>query len=107
MARIVVIAPELLLGTRVSETLTAAGHEVALAPTIAEASLDGTELVVADLEHSEPEALVALGVPLLGFYPHTDAELRQQAESAGVDLVVPRSKLVREMPELVQNLLAG
>jgi hypothetical protein len=107
VARIVVIAPELLLGTRVSETLTAAGHEVALAPTIPEASLEGAELVVADLEHSEPEAFVGLSVPVLGFYPHTDAELRQRAEAAGVDLVVPRSKLVREMPELVQNLLAG
>jgi hypothetical protein len=107
VARIVVIAPELLLGTRVSETLTAAGHEVALAPTIPEASLEGAELLVADLEHSEPAALVGLGVPVLGFYPHTDAELRQRAEAAGVDLVVPRSKLVREMPELVERLLAG
>jgi hypothetical protein len=107
VSRIVVIAPELLLGTRVSETLTAAGHEVALASTIPEASLDGAELLVADLDHSEPAALVALGVPVLGFYPHTDAELRQRAEAAGVDLVVPRSKLVREMPELVDGLLAG
>jgi len=107
VSRIVVIAPELLLGTRVSETLSAAGHDVALVPTIADASLDGAELLVADLEHSEPAALVALGIPVLGFYPHTDAELRQRAEAAGVDLVVPRSKLVREMPELVERLLAG
>jgi hypothetical protein len=107
VARIVVIAPELLLGTRVSETLTAAGHEVELAPTIPEASLEGAELLVADLERSEPAALVGLGVPVLGFYPHTDAELRQRAEAAGVELVVPRSKLVREMPELVERLLAG
>jgi hypothetical protein len=105
VSRIVVIAPELLLGTRVSETLSAAGHEVALAPTIPDASLDGAELLIADLEHSELEALVGLGVPVLGFYPHTDAELRQKAEEAGVDLVVPRSRLVREMPELVERLL--
>ena len=99
------IAPELLLGTRVSETLTAAGHEVALAPTIPEAPLDGAELLIADLEHSEPDALVALGLPVLGFYPHTDAELRQRAEATGVNLVVPRSRLVREMPQLVERLL--
>jgi hypothetical protein len=106
VARIVVIAPELLLGTRVKETLTAAGHEVTLAPTIPQVPLDGAELLIADLEQSEPEALVGLGVPVLGFYPHTDAELRQRAEAAGVDLVVPRSKLVREMPQLVERLLA-
>jgi hypothetical protein len=107
VARIVVIAPELLLGTRVSETLTAAGHEVALAPTIPEASLDGAELLIADLEHSEPDDLVGLGLPVLGFYPHTDAELRKRAEAAGVDLVVPRSRLAREMPELVERLLGN
>ena len=50
---------------------------------------------------------MGLGLPVLGFYPHPDAELRQQAETAGVDLVVPRSRLVREMPDLVERLLAG
>ena len=40
--------------------------------------------------------MVGLGVPVLGFYPHTDAELRRVAEAAGVDLVVPRSRLARD-----------
>jgi hypothetical protein len=106
VARIVVIAPELLLGTKVQETLTAAGHEVTLSPSAGEAALDDAELLVADLERENPEAVVGLGMPVLGFYPHTDAELRQNAEAVGVDLVVPRSKLVREMPELVERLLA-
>jgi hypothetical protein len=44
---------------------------------------------------------------VLGFYPHTDAELRKRAEAAGVDLVVPRSRLAREMPELIQRLLGN
>jgi hypothetical protein len=107
VARIVVIAPELLLGTRVKETLSAVGHEVTLSPSISGAPLEEAELLIADLEHCKPEAVVAVGVPVLGFYPHTDAELRQAAEAAGVDLVVPRSRLVREMPELVQQLLAS
>ena len=107
MARIVAIAPDLLLGSRISETLTAAGHDVSLSPSISEAPLDAAELLIADLEHENPEALVGLGVPVLGFYPHTDAELRQLAEAAGVDLVVPRSRLAREMPQLVDGLLAG
>jgi hypothetical protein len=107
VARIVAIAPDLLLGSRISETLTAAGHDVSLSPSISEAPLDAAELLIADLEHENPEALVGLGVPVLGFYPHTDAELRQLAEAAGVDLVVPRSRLAREMPQLVDGLLAG
>ena len=99
------IAPELLLGSKVEATLSAAGHEVTLSPSVSEAPLDEAELLVADLERENPEAVVGLGIPVLGFYPHTDAELRKTAEAAGVDLVVPRSKLVREMPELVERLV--
>jgi hypothetical protein len=107
VALIVAIAPDLLLGSRIEETLSAAGHEVTLSPSASEAPLDDAELLIADLERENPEAVVGLGVPVLGFYPHTDAELRQAAEAAGVDLVVPRSRLAREMPELVERLLGG
>jgi len=107
MARIAAIATDLLLGSRISETLTAAGHDVTLSGSLPEAPLEDAELLIADLERESPEALVGLGKPVLGFYPHTDAELRELADAAGVDLVVPRSRLVREMPQLVARLLAG
>jgi hypothetical protein len=107
VARIVVIAPELLLGTRIEETLLAAGHEVTLSPSAGEAPLDSAQLLVVDVEREPPGAVVGLGVPVLGFYPHTDVEVRQTAEAAGVDLVVPRSRLVREMTQLVDRLLSS
>jgi hypothetical protein len=34
-------------------------------------------------------------------------EMKLRAEAAGFDLVVPRSRLVREGPELVERLAAG
>jgi hypothetical protein len=107
VARIVAIAPDLLFASRISETLTAAGHDVTLSPSVSEAPLAAAEILIADLERTKPEALVGLGIPVLGFYPHTDAELRQAADAAGIDLVVPRSRLAREMPQLVDGLLAG
>jgi hypothetical protein len=78
---------------------------VTIAPSLNEASLEEADLVVADLELENPEALVGLGVPVLGYYSHVDAETRRLAESAGVDRVVPRSRMVRELPELVDSLL--
>lgn len=107
MARIVAIAPDLMLGTKIVETLSAAGHEVSLSPSASEAPLEEAELLVADLENENPEALLGIGVPVLGFYQHTNVELRELAEAAGVDLVVPRSRLAREMPQLVDGLLGG
>jgi hypothetical protein len=43
---------------------------------------------------------------VLGFYSHTDVKTREGAQKAGVDLVVPRSRMAREMPALVAGLLA-
>ena len=107
MARVAAVAPDLLLGSKVEAMLVAAGHEVTLAPSLAEAPLDETELLVADLDSESPEALVGLGVPVLGYYSHVNVETRRVAEAAGVDLVVPRSRMARELPELVERLLAA
>jgi hypothetical protein len=104
MARVLAVA-DLMLGSKVEATLSAAGHEVTLSPSLGEAELDGVELVVADLDLENAEALVGLGMPVLGFYSHVNAETREVAEAAGVDLVVPRSRLAREMPQLAESLL--
>jgi hypothetical protein len=107
VARVVAIAPDLMFGSRIDETLRAAGHEVEIAPALAEArDLDSADLLVADLDTENGEALVGLGVPVLGFYSHVEAATREAAEAAGVDLVVPRSRMAREMPALVERLLA-
>jgi hypothetical protein len=107
MARVVSIADDLMLASRVDAMLTAAGHHVVLARSLQEASLDGAELIVADLDVENPEALVGLGVPVLGYYSHVDAETRAVALAAGVDLVVPRSRMSRELPQLAEQLLAA
>lgn len=107
MARVLAISADLLLGSKVEAMLSAAGHEVTLSPAIAEAPLEGAELIVADLDAENPEALVGLGIPVLGYYSHVDVETKQTAEAAGVDLVVPRSRMARELVTLAAGLLAA
>lgn len=107
MARVVAVAPDLLLGSKVEAMLRAAGHEASLSPSLAEAPLEEAELLVADLDAGNPEALVGLGIPVLGYYSHVNVETKKLAEAAGVDLVVPRSRMVRELPELAVKLLEG
>lgn len=106
MANVVSIADDLMVASRVDGMLTAAGHNVVLARSLQEASLDGAAVIVADLDVEDPEALVGLGIPVLGYYSHVDTETRRAAEAAGVDLVVPRSRMNRELPELVARLLS-
>lgn len=106
MARVVALATDLLLGSKVEATLSAAGHEVTLSPSFQEASWDGADLVVADLDTENPEALVGLGIPVLGYYSHVNTETKETAEAAGIDLVVPRSRMARELPALAERLLS-
>ena len=80
------IAADLMLGSRVDATLTAAGHHVTLAPRLVDAPLDEVDLVVADLDAEDAEALAGLGLPVLGYYSHVDVETKEAAEAAGIDL---------------------
>jgi hypothetical protein len=107
MARVLSISTDLLLGSRVDATLSAAGHEVVTSPSLEQAPLEGIDAIVADLDVENPEALVGLGVPVLGYYSHVDVDTKALAEAAGVDKVVPRSRMSRELPELVAGLLGG
>jgi hypothetical protein len=105
VARVAAVASDLLLGSKVEAMLSAAGHEVTLSSSLAEAPLDDAELMVADLDAEDPKALAGLDIPVLGFYSHVNVETKQAAEAAGIDLAVPRSRMARELPELVTKLL--
>jgi hypothetical protein len=117
VARVVALVPDLLLGSNVLGMLRAAGHEASLVagPDDAEAAVGGADVLVVDLASGdvEPAALLGrlrdagllAGVRTLAFYSHVDAATRAAAQDAGFDLVVPRSRMAREGPALVDRLL--
>jgi hypothetical protein len=96
-----------MFASRIEATLGAAGHHVKLASSVAEVTgLEHVDVLIADLDREPAEGVVGLGAPVLGFYAHLNTDVREAAEAAGVDLVVPRSRMAREMPELVERLLS-
>ena len=105
MARIAAIVPDLMLASRVQTSLQASGHEVELDAELPD-ELDGIDLVVADLDATAPDRLGELALPVVGFYQHTDVETKARADEAGLAIAVPRSRMVRELPELVERVLA-
>jgi hypothetical protein len=104
VARIVALAPDLFFATKIEETLTSAGHDVTVVAR-ADALPADAELVIVDLDQVGPAIEPSSGAPTLAFYSHVDVETRRRGEEAGFDLVVPRSRMAREMPELVDRLL--
>ena len=107
MARVVSVATDLMLASRVDAMLTAAGHHVSLARSLEDATLGEADLVVADLDAVAPAVLGGLDLPVLGYYSHVDVDTRKAAEAAGIDLIVPRSRMARELPALVERLVGA
>ena len=106
MARIAALVQDLMLASRVRTSLEASGHEVEQDADIPD-ELDGIDLVVADLDAVPPEKLRELGVPVIGFYAHTDVQMKKRADEAGLTMAVPRSRMARELPELVERVIAS
>ncbi len=105
MSRIHVLTDDLLFGSRLQSDLEAAGHVVTLGPT-PDRSADA---IVADLTYEADATIAALAPPrppTLAFFSHVEPDVRARALAAGIELVVPRSRIAREGPSLVAGLLA-
>ena len=101
MARIALLCPDLLFGSKLQGALRAAGHEPVGAG-------EPAELLVVDLtaDHEQRISETAeAGPPRLGFYSHVEQEVRHRAEAAGFEKVVPRARMAREPVALVESLL--
>lgn len=115
MARVVAFIPDLLFGSNVVGALGAAGHEVALAGDgdALGRELPGAQALVVDLTYDAPGRIEDVrlrrpaGVRSLAFYSHVETDVRELAEQAGFDLVVPRSRIAREGAQLIERLLGG
>jgi hypothetical protein len=107
VARIALLCPDLLFGSRVEGALRAAGHEVARVESASGAS--EADLLVIDLTADAEERLAGVGAPgvppALAFYSHVEQDVRRMADEAGVDRVVPRSRMAREAVGLVEAML--
>jgi DNA-binding NarL/FixJ family response regulator len=125
MARVLVLTRDLLFGSRVQGALALAGHEVELVadePRLRALLADAgdrtrpADVVVVDLTDEALDGAASIralsdsgalgGARTLGFYSHVDTAAREHAERAGIHLIVARSRMAREGPQLVDGLLA-
>lgn len=99
MARVALVMPDLMLGSRVQEVLRAGGHELVR---------EDADVLVVDLmaDCVDMERHAAGPERTLGVFAHTRPDVRERALAAGFDLVVPRSRMMREGADLVARLAA-
>jgi CheY-like chemotaxis protein len=115
MAPVVAAVEDFFFASKIKEAARHVGVEVAFATTmpalLTEAARPGARLVVLDLNGASiaaPEAIRALkadpataGVETVGYLAHVMVEVREAAEAAGCDRVLPRSAFVKLLPDLL------
>ena len=114
MASVIALFDDLLLGSNVLGMLRAAGYEARLTGDAADARPEGAAVLIVDLSSPGFDGVAVVeglrdGGELgetrtLGVYSHVDADTKRRADAAGFDLVVPRSRMAREGPQLVERL---
>jgi DNA-binding response OmpR family regulator len=116
MAEIALLCSDLLFGSKVEGGLAAAGHDVQRfdAEDEARQACDWADVLVVDLTTDDFDGAtlvesMRMGGELahtrtLGFYSHVEHKTKERAQEAGFDLVVPRSRMARDMAGLVLGL---
>jgi CheY-like chemotaxis protein len=119
--RIVAIVRDLFFAARIRDTLRSRGYVVAVVKREEdlEAAFAGGPVALAIIDLGfvaiDPPAVIARlkgdaatrAVPLLAFGSHLDHAGRDAAKAAGADRVVPNSKLVADLPALVERYVRG
>jgi DNA-binding NarL/FixJ family response regulator len=111
----VIIVDDLLFQSRIRSVLEALGFEARVAdtPEAVTTACAGARIAVVDLHAAGLDALAQVraakeaGAAVLAYGRHTEPKLLRSARDAGADIVVPRSELVSELPQLVERLSAG
>ena len=101
MARVALLCPDLLFGSKLQGALRAAGHEPV-------AATDDADVLVIDLTDDADariERARGAATPRLAFYSHVEQDVRRRAEEAGIERVVPRSRMARDAAALVESML--
>jgi hypothetical protein len=111
VASVAALIPDLLFGSNALALLRAGGHDAVLISSPDQLTANADVLVV-DLTADASERLAQLEATdigrarKLGVYAHVEGDVRRAAEAAGFDVVVPRSRFMREGADLVSRLHA-
>lgn len=110
MASVAALVPDLLFGSSVISLLGAAGHETVLISSLDQLEPGAADVLLIDLTADARERIGQVasadlgGARRLAVYAHVEADVRRLAEEAGFDLVVPRSRFMREGGALISRL---
>ena len=113
MADVVAVVSDLMFSSKIGGTARAVGVDAVVVSTAERLGValddDDVRLVMVDMSLADGEAPAAVRraarhssrPTIVAFYSHVQSPLKEAAERAGADLVLPRSRFNEQLPELL------
>lgn len=115
MATVILVSGDLMFAGPIKAAAQSAGLQFRLAGRLEGQPTEGVKGVIVDLAFAkmEPAEVAAWAAELdprprvIGFGPHVDSALLENARSAGFDAVITRGQMHREAGNLMQRVATG
>ena len=116
MSRLIIaVVDDMFFASKIRAVAEAVGVEISFPRTkeVLVEKAQGAQLILVDL-HNQKFDPVGLAtdlkaderlrtIPLIGFFSHVQTDLQRNAQAAGFDQVLPRSRFVQELPALLSH----
>lgn len=116
--RVVAVVDDIFFASKIKEAAKSTGVKLDFLKNtdgfIEEISADPPTLIIFDLNSKKLKPLELIqklkscqelkNISTLGYLPHVEEELKKKAIRSGFDIVMPRSRFVRELVSILENL---
>ena len=120
IGRIAILVDDMFFAAKIRAAAQNAAREVESVKSLEQLeklSDDPPAMVFVDLNSDRVDGIAAIkvlkstpslkGIPVVGFLSHVQVDLKQAAESAGCDYVIPRSMFSMKLPEIAGGDLSA
>ena len=118
--KIAILVDDMFFAAKIRAAAQNAAREVESVRSLAQLEKmvdDPPSMVIVDLNSERLDGVGAIemlkskpimkGIPIVGFLSHVQTDLKQAAESAGCDYVIPRSMFSMKLPDIVGGDLSS
>jgi hypothetical protein len=107
--KIAALVDDIFFSSKISTTAKQVGSEIVFCKSAEAAPADADRICV-DLNSSSFDAVGEIrklkdrcAAPVLAYFSHVQVDLKQRAEEAGADEIMPRSVFSQRLPEILTN----
>lgn len=116
MSRVIIaVVDDMFFAAKIRAVAEAVGVEISFprSKDVLVEKAHGAQLILVDL-HNQKFDPIGLAtdlkadeqlrtIPLIGFFSHVETEVQRNAQAAGFDQVLPRSRFVQDLPKLLSR----